>query len=60
MKLPGEMRAEAQRLLSEANSTTDKNRRRRLLARALTLATEAEMAEREIAGAPKTFDLAGE
>jgi hypothetical protein len=60
MKLPGEIRADAQRLLKEANSTTDKNRRSHLLARALTLATEAEISERESAGAGPDLNMVSE
>jgi hypothetical protein len=49
MKKPGELRVEAQRLLDEARRTADKERRRKALARALRLATEAEAAERGLA-----------
>jgi hypothetical protein len=49
MKPPCELRDEAQRLLLEARRTTDEGRRKHLLARALTLATEAELAENKLA-----------
>jgi hypothetical protein len=52
MRRPEKLRDEARRLLLEAKSTVEDERRRSLLARALTLATAAEMAERKLGSGP--------
>jgi hypothetical protein len=50
MRQPSKLRDEARRLLLEAKRTIEDERRRSLLARALTLATAAEMADKNAAG----------